>query len=671
MAPTFALDLSLDGIRLLYRADGGWTVVGDVAIEDPALPERLAWLRAEAEGIAPGAVTTELVIPPSQIRYAGIPRPPAEALTEAGLLPALEGLTPLAPEDLAFDWEVEGDTLRLALVDRTTLAEAETFAEAHGFNPVSFGARPTPAQFPRAPHFGTTARAAEPAPVLPPPASDSAPAPEPETEPEAAPAPETVGTEALARSLSAPRPGDGRPARPRAPRRAAMALDRRVALGAGGGLAAALALALFLGFGGGSDPAASLPDTPPDVALSLPALASPETAEAAPLSPATPAEDTPPAVAMAAAEAPDRGETPEADTAAPPALADASPLAPAAATVPAAPPQPAGETTEEIYFASIDPATPARDALALVPPEAFPTARRPAAPLPPPPAGTTFDIAGDGLVVPTPDGAVTPDGIVVTLGRPPLAPPAAPARTAEITAETAPEPTELALALPDRRPRARPAGLVERNERTLLGGRTRAEMAALGPLPRPASDQAAALAAAPAAPSEFAVASSRAPRNRPDDLATRVATANAIAAALAAAPPVEERQAEPAPAPAPPPAPAPAQAPPPAAVAAAPDDLPYDDDEPEAVAAAPNIPTSASVARQATIRNAIALRDINLIGVYGTERDRRALVRMPNGRYVKVKVGDRLDGGQIAAIGRNQLRYVKGGRNITLTVPSG
>jgi type IV pilus biogenesis protein PilP len=99
--------------------------------------------------------------------------------------------------------------------------------------------------------------------------------------------------------------------------------------------------------------------------------------------------------------------------------------------------------------------------------------------------------------------------------------------------------------------------------------------------------------------------------------------------------------------------------------------LPYDDDEPEAVAAAPNIPTSASVARQATIRNAIALRDINLIGVYGTERDRRALVRMPNGRYVKVKVGDRLDGGQIAAIGRNQLRYVKGGRNITLTVPSG
>jgi hypothetical protein len=36
-----------------------------------------------------------------------------------------------------------------------------------------------------------------------------------------------------------------------------------------------------------------------------------------------------------------------------------------------------------------------------------------------------------------------------------------------------------------------------------------------------------------------------------------------------------------------------------------------------------------------------------------------------------VRVGDRLDGGQIAAIGSDQLRYVKGGRNITLTIPSG
>jgi hypothetical protein len=46
-------------------------------------------------------------------------------------------------------------------------------------------------------------------------------------------------------------------------------------------------------------------------------------------------------------------------------------------------------------------------------------------------------------------------------------------------------------------------------------------------------------------------------------------------------------------------------------------------------------------------------------------------VRLPNGRYQKVTVGDRLDGGQVSAIGDSELRYQKGGRNLTLTIPSG
>jgi len=85
----------------------------------------------------------------------------------------------------------------------------------------------------------------------------------------------------------------------------------------------------------------------------------------------------------------------------------------------------------------------------------------------------------------------------------------------------------------------------------------------------------------------------------------------------------------------------------------------------------PRIPSSASVSRQATVRNAINLRDVNLIGVYGTPSNRRALVRLPSGRYKKVQVGDRIDGGRIVAIGDSELRYQKGGRNLTLTVPSG
>ena len=94
--------------------------------------------------------------------------------------------------------------------------------------------------------------------------------------------------------------------------------------------------------------------------------------------------------------------------------------------------------------------------------------------------------------------------------------------------------------------------------------------------------------------------------------------------------------------------------------------VPEEIDEPEPVAAAPSIPTSASVAKQATIAGAISLREINLIGVYGASSSRRALVRLANGRMLRVKIGDRIDGGQVTAIGEGQLTYVKGGRSHVL-----
>jgi type IV pilus biogenesis protein PilP len=98
---------------------------------------------------------------------------------------------------------------------------------------------------------------------------------------------------------------------------------------------------------------------------------------------------------------------------------------------------------------------------------------------------------------------------------------------------------------------------------------------------------------------------------------------------------------------------------------------PETEEEPElAAATAPRIPSSANVAKQATIRNAINLRDMNLIGVYGTSSQRYALVRNPNGRYVKVEVGDRLDGGRVAAITASELRYEKRGRMVVLALPN-
>ena len=175
-----------------------------------------------------------------------------------------------------------------------------------------------------------------------------------------------------------------------------------------------------------------------------------------------------------------------------------------------------------------------------------------------------------------------------------------------------------------------------------------------------AAEEAAAEAAreAFASASKQAVAVSRRPAAKPRDFS------NAVAAAVAAA--VAEttiRVAAPAPAPKAAPQAAPKQA------AAAPPE--EEIDEPEPVAAAPKVPTSASVAKQATQKNVLNLGKMNLIGLYGAANSRRALVRMPNGRFVKVSVGDRLDGGRVTGIGEGQLTYQKSGRNIVLKLLKG
>jgi hypothetical protein len=76
-----------------------------------------------------------------------------------------------------------------------------------------------------------------------------------------------------------------------------------------------------------------------------------------------------------------------------------------------------------------------------------------------------------------------------------------------------------------------------------------------------------------------------------------------------------------------------------------------------------------NVSRAATESNVLRLNRINLIGVYGRPSARRALVRLTNGRYVKVEVGDRLDRGRVTAIGERELSYQRGGRSIALRLP--
>ncbi|MFN7003164.1 MAG: hypothetical protein ACK4NW_06985 [Roseinatronobacter sp.] len=187
-------------------------------------------------------------------------------------------------------------------------------------------------------------------------------------------------------------------------------------------------------------------------------------------------------------------------------------------------------------------------------------------------------------------------------------------------AELTPPPGGVALSM--LRPAARPAAVTE------------AALAALAPEPEfDASDLAVAASLRPGArPAQFAAVVQRALRAaQPRSTTTAPA---AVAAAQPAAAPAAVQTAR------------------------------------AAVPAAPPIPASASVAREATQARAINLRQVNLIGVMGTASNRRALVRLSNGRVVTVRVGDSLDSGQVTAISDGELRYNRRGRDVVLRIAS-
>lgn len=155
MKPNFALDLSHDGISLLHRGKGGWTLVGEVALDDPEMGAHLDALRRTAAQLESGGFTTKLVIPNSQILYTTVEAPgPDDIAREVQIRAGLDGLTPYAVGDLVFDWRAEGDKARVAVLARETMDEAETFAAEYKFNPVSFVARPESGQFSGEPFFG-------------------------------------------------------------------------------------------------------------------------------------------------------------------------------------------------------------------------------------------------------------------------------------------------------------------------------------------------------------------------------------------------------------------------------------------------------------------------------------------------------------------------------------
>ncbi len=74
------------------------------------------------------------------------------------------------------------------------------------------------------------------------------------------------------------------------------------------------------------------------------------------------------------------------------------------------------------------------------------------------------------------------------------------------------------------------------------------------------------------------------------------------------------------------------------------------------------------VAALATQKDALELGDLNLIGVYGSEDSRRALVLFPSGKMVKIEIGQRFNGGKVVEIGANSVTYIKNNRDHVLKI---
>lgn len=373
------------------------------------------------------------------------------------------------------------------------------------------------------------------------------------------------------------------------------------------------------------------------------------------------------------------------------ALPDPAPQTDTGAEAPAASAQPADQAQDEIFLATMDQAPETPDPLALPDPEARGDSL-PQSQAAPPPFGTSYQFDANGLIVPTPEGIVTPEGVTLIAGKPPLVPasrpetvvaaaaaaaalatPAAPEPTAEnpaatATADTAPAEVYADPALAGARPRQRPEGLVPPADdgAALQTAPADPRLASFRPQPRPATVLAAGEAARQdsasaslasglttgAAASPLAVAISRRPAARPADMTRAVEAAVAEATRPSARPKTPEPEPEPE-----------------ATASAQPTErLPEADAEPE-VASASAIPTKASVAKQATLKNALDLGATSLIGVYGTPSKRYALIRTSTGNFKKVKIGDKVDGGKIVAITDSELRYQKGARTLVLAMP--
>lgn len=424
------------------------------------------------------------------------------------------------------------------------------------------------------------------------------------------------------------------------------------------------------------------------------------------IKPEAPTEAIAPAAPEAAAPAmPPQDATPE--PAPEPAAPAAPPVAPPGAPATPAPDRSASETGAPAPEAGSPVALPA---LPTLPPLTTPPATTTTTPPAPP---TVPGAPAAAQATPSRDGTLTAEGFTLFAGTPPSKSKprpasvsrAAEAAAAEAAATAAAPPADPALK--NARPKPRPASVAAAAEKAaqtpppaaapeapaaspddgaLLAPGLSPDLARVlrraQPKERPDSvartaaaaraEEAAAEAAlaAEAAAAEAGLASSRRPMTRPRNFEAAVQSALAAAIAAEPPPPVQIAAIAPEPLPVAPQKPVRTKpSPPPEPTLIPGPDV--ETGEVESATVIPRGPTAASVAREATQKNALDLSRISLIGLYGTPSNRRALVRMPNGRFFKLQVGDRIDGGRVIAIGESQMTYQKGNRPITLSLLKG
>ena len=681
----------------MHHADGAWSRVHNIDLDPDTLERDMADLRNHVQSLSHEQAAVNLVLPQDQIKFLVLDHDLDQADDQITKVIAheLEQNTPYLISELRYDYKILDNKVHVAAVALETLQEVEEFVTTHGFDVIGSRAAEQMGGFENGAYFGRASdhagRSVRPAiadipnttitpsptqsPAVPPAAEQTtAPAPQPAPAPVAESVTDTAKKTAPASAnlVAAPMPTKPTPvinaaAAPSVPSKseaaativaqklAAISVERAAKTPPSAratpakekqtyiALAVGLAVILLLGLGWWMAGPADTPDTdtaqtetiPTDatqidanqperieqISLSDPA-ATPDTDLGATADPAVPSDDTGDTLGVQTPPQTPAGTTEQTNTV---TYSDQDVQRIYAATgiwvrgpdsEPAKWPEPLGD----IYIASIDRVIELQDAVALPSPQSYQTDTGIRTPAVPAPAGTIFELNALGLIKATAQGALAPEGYTVFLGRPSVTPPENPQADIEPVLNDARSLlTTNGTPLIDLRPRPRPAlSVLEAPAQQQTDA-----LALLRPKTRP--DTISALSDAMATPApDTGLTAVPTPKIRPNALQTTV---------------LSPEEAE--------------------------------GDEAAVTSAAPRLPSNAKVAEEATIQNALKLNDLNLIGVYGSGSSKRALVRFANGKRQMVSVGDRLDGGKVAAIGDTELRYVKGGRNVVLKLPRG